>query len=169
MHTDGKLFDFNIFRRLGDFIRNVYFDDISLKQAINRQEEIEVLIRDLDYYKPRNPDKVESRKEVLKNAQKFFYGRNLALFAIEENTFSLPKEEMPQHEKWKEEKDQKSNDKFYVQEEIATDMTDFESEESAEQRRNKKGQGLKILTLNQMLSRLPMSLAQLFRKTCQKN
>ena len=41
------------------------------------------------------------------------------------------------------------------------DMPDLESEESVEQRRNKKGQGLKILTPQQMLSRLLISLAQL--------
>ena len=35
------------------------------------------------------------------------------------------------------------------------------SEESSEQRRNKKGQGLKILTPDQMLSRLQFSLALL--------
>ena len=47
-------------------------------------------------------------------------------------------------------------------EEIDTrDMPDWESEESAAERRNKQGQGLKILTPNQMLSRLPISLAQL--------
>ena len=40
-------------------------------------------------------------------------------------------------------------------------MPELESEESAEQRRNQKGEGLKILTPNQMLSRLPISLAQL--------
>ena len=38
-----------------------------------------------------------------------------------------------------------------------TDMPELESEESAEQR----GQGLKILTANQMFSRLPITLAQL--------
>ena len=38
-----------------------------------------------------------------------------------------------------------------------TDMTESESEESAEQR----GQGQKILTPNQLLSRLPITLAQL--------
>ena len=38
-----------------------------------------------------------------------------------------------------------------------TDMPDLEREESAGQRRN---QGLKILTPNQMLSTLPISLAQ---------
>ena len=42
-----------------------------------------------------------------------------------------------------------------------TDMPDLESEESAAQRRYQQGQGLKILTPNQMLSRLPISLAQL--------
>ena len=40
-------------------------------------------------------------------------------------------------------------------------MPDLESEESAEQEKNRKGQGLKILTPNQMLSRLPVTLAQL--------
>ena len=42
-----------------------------------------------------------------------------------------------------------------------TDMPALESEESAEQRRNQTGQGQKILTPDQMLSRLPISLAQL--------
>ena len=40
-------------------------------------------------------------------------------------------------------------------------MPELESEESAEQRRKTKGQGLKILTPEQMLTRLPVSLAQL--------
>ena len=42
-----------------------------------------------------------------------------------------------------------------------TIMPELESEESAKQRRNQQGEGLKILTPNQMLSRLPISLAQL--------
>ena len=40
-------------------------------------------------------------------------------------------------------------------------MLDLESEESTAERRNQQGQGLKILTSNQMLSRLLISLAQL--------
>ena len=42
-----------------------------------------------------------------------------------------------------------------------TDMLDLESEKSTAERRNQQGQGLKILTSNQMLSRLLISLAQL--------
>ena len=40
-------------------------------------------------------------------------------------------------------------------------MPDLKTEESAAQRRKKEAKGLKILTPNQMLNRLPISLAQL--------
>ena len=42
-----------------------------------------------------------------------------------------------------------------------TDMLELESEESAAQRKEQKAKGLKILTPNQTLSRLPISSAQL--------
>ena len=42
-----------------------------------------------------------------------------------------------------------------------TDLSELESEESAAQRRNQSAKGLKILTPDQMLSRLPISLTQL--------
>ena len=42
-----------------------------------------------------------------------------------------------------------------------TDMPELESKESAEQNKEKTGEGLKILTPDQMISRLPITLAQL--------
>ena len=42
-----------------------------------------------------------------------------------------------------------------------TDIPELESEESAVERKTIEGKGLKILTLVQMLSRLPITLAQL--------
>ena len=50
---------------------------------------------------------------------------------------------------------------FENEEDTLRDIPDLESEESAAQRRNQRGQGLKILTLHQMLSRLSVSIAQL--------
>ena len=44
---------------------------------------------------------------------------------------------------------------------IDVEIPDLESEESAAQRINQQGQGLKILTPNQTFSRLPISLAKL--------
>ena len=46
-------------------------------------------------------------------------------------------------------------------EETLRDLPNLETEESAEQRRKHKGEGLKILIPQQMLSRLPISLALL--------
>ena len=42
-----------------------------------------------------------------------------------------------------------------------TDIPDLETEESAVERKNQERKGFKVLTPNQMLSRLPISLAQL--------
>ena len=51
---------------------------------------------------------------------------------------------------------------FENEEEVTPkEMPDLESQESAEQIKNQKGQGLKILTQNQMFGRLPIFLAQL--------
>ena len=50
---------------------------------------------------------------------------------------------------------------MFENEEMPGDMPELESEESKPKRRNQKGQGLKILTSQQMLSRLLISLAQL--------
>ena len=93
MDTHGKASDFNIFIRLRHFIKTIYFGGISLKQAINRKNEIECLLRELDYYKPKNFDKKESRKKILKNAKNIFGGRNLIACPFEEYIFPLPNEE----------------------------------------------------------------------------
>ena len=55
----------------------------------------------------------------------------------------------------------KPNDKKTDKQPDTTDMPELESEESAEKRINQQGKGLKILTPNQMLNRLPINLAQL--------
>ena len=75
----------------------------------------------------------------------------------DEDRFYTPKEATPRSEI----PDFRIREMFEDEEEIPKDMPDLESEQSAEQRRKQKGQGLKILTPQQMLSRLPISLAQL--------
>ena len=88
VHTNVKILE--DFRRLGDFIRSIYFDDISLEQAINRQDKMEYLLRSLEAYKPKSPDKIKSKRATLKNASKSLNGRNFIVFAFE-NIFPLTK------------------------------------------------------------------------------
>ena len=56
---------------------------------------------------------------------------------------------------------EKETDEEIDEQPDTTDMPELESEESVKQRRNQQGKGLKILTPNQMLSRLTIFLAQL--------
>ena len=67
--------------------------------------------------------------------------------------------------------DDKTDDKADNDDEKSdtTDMLDLESEESATQKRIKKGQVVKILTPQKMLSRLPIRLAQLKQEIVPKN
>ena len=52
-------------------------------------------------------------------------------------------------------------DGFSYEESDTTNMPKLESEEAAAKRRNQEGKGLKILTPDQVFSRLPITLAQL--------
>ena len=53
------------------------------------------------------------------------------------------------------------SNKTSVEQPDTTDMPELESEESKAERRNQQGQGLKVLTQDQMVSRLPITVAQL--------
>ena len=55
---------------------------------------------------------------------------------------------------------EKETDEETDEEMDTTIMSELENEESAAERRNQEGKGIKILTPNQMLSRLSISLAQ---------
>ena len=134
----------------------------------------------LERYRPRNPDYIEKRKNLLNNAKNFFDGREMIINAFkdkifplslegglsesvgrdkdeDDNRFYTPKEVTPRSEI----PDFGIREMFEDEEEIPREMADLETEESAEQRRKQKGQGLKILTPNQTLTRLTISLAQL--------
>ena len=105
----------------------------------------------------------EKRTEVLENAdlllkgQKWIYsGFMNGIFDSSDMHTSGREEDFS--EKYNDDDDDDDDDEFSISKGLGPrDMSDLESEESTEQRRN----GLKILTPDQMLSRLPISLAQL--------
>ena len=78
-----------------------------------------------------------------------FTGNIQSVEVNNEGVFELFKEKSDQEK-------QESDEQPYT-----TNIPDLETEESAVERRNQQGQVLKILTSDQMLSRLPIALAQL--------
>ena len=112
-------------------------------------------------------DIIEDQKSILLNAIKLFDIKN-TIVSLFRNGFirsldyqnNIKLEQKPEFEESVAERTkirrQKQSDDKHI-----TGMPELESEESTAQGKEKKAKGLKILTPNQMLNRLPISLAQL--------
>ena len=71
---------------------NIYYADILIKKkTMDKQDEMEALLRDLDAYRPQNKGKKQSKKETLNNTCKLFKGREITIDAFEDGFFPLPK------------------------------------------------------------------------------
>ena len=117
-----------------------------------------------------------AKNNLLINAKNLYDGREEIINRFKNKIFPFKEEESDDDDLSKRLDDDGSDDEFYTpgesetipelsnfenEEETPRDMPDLETEKSAEQRRKTKGQGLKILTPQQMLSRLPISLVEL--------
>ena len=154
--TDGKTkYDFNKFTSPLKFATKIYRRDLTLQKAKDNQQDLEILINKLNNnYNPKNQIKIKEKDDTLKSAKILFTIRKKINNAFSESIF-------PYIDGFQAEKESDEESKFENEEIDTINMPELESEESAKQRRNQPGHGLKILTPNQMLSRLPITLAQL--------
>ena len=110
---------------------------------------MKILINKLiNSYNPKNKIKINERIDTLKSAHTKIFIREGIIRAFKRDDI------------YKDAKvEQKSGEESTSEAEKmdTTDMPDSESEESAAEKRNQAGKALKILTPNQMLSRLPIS------------
>ena len=137
----------------------------ALEILLKCEKNVEEIIKFLP--KRFNKDITEDQKSILLNAMKLFDIKNTIVSLFRngfirsldyQNTVKLeqkPEFEESVAERTKIRGQKKSADKH------TTDMPELKSEESAAQEKEQKAKGLKILTPNQMVSRLPISLAQL--------
>ena len=126
-----------------------------IQEAEDDQQELKTLINKLNNnYNPKNQIKIKEKEDALKSAKKLFFTRESIINAFREGIF--PYKDGFQI-------DEKSDEESTLEnEEIG--MSSLETEKSAAKKRNQQGQGLKILTPDEMLSRVPTTLAQLNAK-----
>ena len=154
--TDGKTkYDFSNCTFPSKFAFKIYNKDFTLQEAEDNLQELKILINKLNNnYNPKNKIKIEEKVNTLKSARKLFSIREEIIRAFKKGVF--PYIDGFQVVKESDKKSTLGNENIE-----ATDMSDVEGEESAVERRNQQAQGHKMLTPNQMLSRLTISLAQL--------
>ena len=155
--TDGKTkYDFNKLTFPLKFTSKIYRRDLTLQKAEDNQQELKILINKLNNnYKPKNKIKIKEKSDTLESSK--------ILYSIKEDIINAFKKSIFLYiDGFQAEKDTDEDTDGDKDEEMNTTiMPELESEESAAKRTNIQGKGIKILTPNQMLSRLPISLAQL--------
>ena len=155
--TDGKTkYNFNEFTFPVKFASKIYRRDLTLEKARDDLQDLQILINNLNNnYNPTSQLKIKEKDDTLKSTKRLIVIREGVI-----NTFK--KGAFPYIDGFQVEKETDEDTDEDTDEEIDTTiMPELESEESAAERRNQQGKGIKILTPNQMLSRLPISLAQL--------
>ena len=142
---EGKVININESKKLLHEIEN---SQITYEEALKRIENIRSDINKFLSEQSINLNQVNVLN-ILFMVNEIFTGESESVGVSEKGDFEIFKEKSDKEK-------QKSNEQPDT-----TDMPELESEESAAERRNQQGQGLKILTPDQMLSRLPITLAQL--------
>ena len=134
-----------------------------LQEARDDQQKLKILINKLNNkYNPTNLTKIKEKDDTSKSAKKLFFIREEIINAFKKDIFPyIDGFQGFQVEKETDEDRDEDRDEDTDEEMDTAIMPELESEESAAERRNQQGKGIKILTPNQMLSRLPISLAQL--------
>ena len=148
---DNEYFDFGKYGPLSSLYLRLVEGNISFKKAKLSLKEFIAEMNRLE-------------KKKAKNHPILYKGMNLIIDVFEDNVFVYPYcfAARPNHELSGSNQNKGTFDsEFYTPEEAPRDMSSLESEESAKNRRNQRETGLKILPPDQMLSRLPIILAQL--------
>ena len=141
----GKVIKTNESNKLLHEIENI---QITYEEALQIIENIRSDINKIILTQNLNPNQINVRNTIFMVNQTFT-GESGSVGVNHEGNLEVFKEKSDKEKR-------ESNEKLDT-----TDMPELESEESAAERRNQQGKGLKILTSDQMLSRLPITLAQL--------
>ena len=141
----GKVIKTNESNKLLHEIENI---QITYEEALQIIENIRSDINKIILTQNLNPNQINVLNTIFMVNQTFT-GESRSVGVNNEGNLEVFKEKSDKEK-------QESNEKLDT-----TDMPELESEESAAERRNQQGKGLKILTPDQMLSRLPITLAQL--------
>ena len=138
------------------FTSKIYRRDLTPQEVRDDQQKLKTLINKLNSdYNRTGKIKIKKKKYTLKSANKLLLIKEEIINAFKKGIFSYI-DGFQVKKETDEETDEKTDDEMG-----AAIMPELESEESAVERRNQEGNGIKILTPNQMLSRVSISLAQL--------
>ena len=170
--TNGTKYDFNRFLFPYKFIGEIYYYEITLSEAINDETELKILINKLDNYSPLKIKKKKRRKhKSFRICKKIVWCKRFSSTTVLAKQLYETKDKKKNNDlvnviksrlcDLKDEIEKMSEDEIEIEKlneivQIVDEIIDFNNKIQKQ-----LGGGLKILTPDQMLSRLPITLAQL--------
>ena len=146
--TDYDFSDYKTFKRL---FKGLHYRKITIQEAVREQDELNAIIDVLEDYIPRDDKYIEAKNKLLNNVKKIYERTEKIIEWFKDGIFPSLRDLKEEIKDMAEEKKQIENSDDIVN--LVEMILEFN--------RQQQGQGLKILRLNQMLRRLPVSLAQL--------
>ena len=158
---DNVYFDFGGHGSLFNFYLKLINGHNSFKKEKLDLKEFDAEIKRLEEKGARKPNYIKNKNDVLRNSKKIYDEMKMIIHPYRSD--HRPDHDFSDADQSEEIFDPgvKSDDEeFHTPQEIARNMPDLEIEGSSAQRNNQAGTVLKILIPDQMLSRLPITLAQ---------
>ena len=85
--SDGKCFNFNTFKASLKYASNIYKGKITLEEAKKDQYKMLKHLKDLEKHDLKNPEKKNSKKETLINAEQLYNNKGNVIKAFEDGIF----------------------------------------------------------------------------------
>ena len=85
--SDGKFFNFNTFKPSLKYASSIYKGKITLEEAKKYQYKMLKHLKDLEKNDPKNPEKKNSKKETLINAEELYNNKGNVIKAFEDGIF----------------------------------------------------------------------------------
>ena len=164
--SDMNEFDFRDFKTVRKLFRAIYYRNLSIEDAETNQITFEGTLNVLERYNPKKPDYKTAKDNLLLNARNLYEGRGVIINAFKDKIFPFGVEEpedlgkRPDDDESDDESYDETDNEFYTPRELETipelsnfeneeetpkDVPDLETEESAEQRRNRKRKRIKSI------------------------
>ena len=130
------------------FASKIYCCDLTPQEAEDDQQQLKIFINKLNNdYNPRKQTKIKEKDYALMSAKKLFFMREEIISAFKKGIFLYIDRFQVEKETDEETNEKRDEESTLENEKIdTTDIPELESEESAAQRKNIKGKGLKMQT-----------------------
>ena len=103
-------YDFSKYRSLEELFKSIHYRNIRIEKAERIQDEFNGVYGALEKYKPKKEPYIEKRRKLLINADSFYKGREMIIYAFKNKIFptvptGFTEDEVPSESRDEEEKD----------------------------------------------------------------